>query len=68
VETDPGARNCASERRAATAGRPRDGGSCIQEFEFVATRAGEGTLAMHCKREWETTVIDRLEVKVVAEG
>jgi predicted secreted protein len=43
------------------------GGSSIQEFEFVATRAGEGTLVIVCKRPWETTVSDRLEVKIVAE-
>lgn len=43
------------------------GGSSIQEFEFVATRAGEGMLVMACKRPWEATVSDRLEVNIVAE-
>jgi predicted secreted protein len=41
------------------------GGSAIQGFEFVATRAGEDTLMLTCKRPWETTVVDRLEVKVI---
>ena len=42
------------------------GASSIQEFEFVATRAGEGMLVMAYKRPWETTVSELLEVKIVA--
>jgi predicted secreted protein len=56
-----------SDERIRSAGAAI-GGSSIQEFEFVATRAGEATLAMDCKRPWETTVSDRHEVKIVAES
>ena len=43
------------------------GAPSIQEFEFVATRAGESLLVMACRRPWETTVSEQLEVKIVAE-
>lgn len=48
-------------------GGPAIGGASVQELEFVATHAGEGTLVVTCKRPWETTVTDRLEVKIVAD-
>jgi predicted secreted protein len=43
------------------------GGSAIQEFEFAAISPGEETLMLTCKRPWEATVVDRLEVKVTTE-
>lgn len=46
-------------------GGPVMGSRSIQEFEFVATRAGKDTLLMVYKRPWETTVTDQLEVGLV---
>ncbi|MCL4800164.1 MAG: protease inhibitor I42 family protein [Burkholderiales bacterium] len=43
------------------------GASSIQEFEFVATRPGEGLLVMVYGRPWEKTVSERLEVTIAAE-
>jgi predicted secreted protein len=43
------------------------GGSATQEFEFLATAAGEDTLVLTCRRPWEATVIEQLTVKVVIE-
>lgn len=49
-------------------GGPATGGPSVQEFEFVATRAGEGRLVLACRRPWETAVTDRVEVTIVAAG
>jgi predicted secreted protein len=49
-------------------GGPATGGASVQEFEFVATHAGEGTLVFTCSRPWERTVTERLEVTIVAAG
>jgi predicted secreted protein len=49
-------------------GGPATGGPSVQEFEFVATHAGEGLLVLACSRPWETAVTDRFEVTIVAAG
>lgn len=49
-------------------GGPATGGASVQDFEFIATHAGEGTLVFACSRPWETTVTERLEVTIVAAG
>jgi predicted secreted protein len=55
-----------SDERIRSAGSAI-GAPSIQEFEFVATRAGEGMLVMVYKRPWERTASEQLEVSVVAE-
>lgn len=47
------------------AGGPGIGASSIQEFEFVATRAGASTLLMEYKRPWENVEGERLEIEIV---
>ncbi len=44
------------------------GAPAIQEFEFVATHVGAGTLVMTCGRPWETAASERFEVAIVSEG
>jgi predicted secreted protein len=43
------------------------GAASVQEFEFAAARAGEGTLVLLYKRPWERTARERIEWIVVVE-
>ena len=49
------------------AAEPGAGASSIQEFEFVATRAGADILSMEYKRSWEAAAGEQLEVSIVVE-
>jgi predicted secreted protein len=46
---------------------PATGSPSVHEFEFTATRRGEGPLVMVYQRAWEDTAAERLEITVVAE-
>ena len=52
------------DARIRPAGSAR-GAASVQEFEFAATREGESALVMACKRPWEATVSEQLELNVV---
>jgi predicted secreted protein len=52
-----------SAERIKQAG-PQKGAPATQEFEFLATRPGEGRLKLEYKRSWESKVTDRFELAV----
>jgi predicted secreted protein len=47
---------------------PGKGAPAMQEFEFLATRPGEGRLEMEYKRPWGSTVTERFELAVFVSG
>ena len=63
VEQEPGVAVLRSER-VVSAGSAL-GGPSMQEFEFMATHPGSGTLIMQLKRQWESTVIETLRLTVI---
>lgn len=66
IVRDPGITHLAEERMqpvSAAAGAP-----AIQQFQFLATRAGDAKLVLEYRRPWESTPLERLEVNVIVEN
>jgi len=52
------------EERLRPAG-PALGAPSMQELEFSSVRPGEGRLVLECRRPWEATAAERLELTIV---
>jgi predicted secreted protein len=63
VAQEPGVAVLRSERILPAGSAP--GGPSMQEFEFVPTHLGSGTLIMELKRPWESTLMERVILTVV---